>query len=152
MRFTSFQEMLSHWAGIRPDAAALLYDGKQLSYAELCGEIAWRAEALRAEGKTCLGLLADGSLDCVLELFAAVAAGQQLVLLDENTDEALLRQLIVYTDIDCLWGDEELCEELAPCLTASVKDGAGKLLFFTSGTTERAKAVVLTEQSFCASA
>ena len=152
MRFTGFQEMLAHWAEKQGCAAALLYDGKQLSYAELCREIARRAEARRAGGKTCLGLLADGSLDCVLELFAAVAAGLQLVLLDENTDEELLRQLIAYTDIDCLWGDEDLCEELAPCLTAGVKDGAGKLLFFTSGTTERAKAVVLTERSFCASA
>ena len=30
--------------------------------------------------------------------------------------------------------------------------GAGQLLFFTSGTTEQAKAVILTEQSFCSSA
>ena len=64
----------------------------------------------------------------------------------------LLRQLIQYTDVDLLWGDEDLVEELSPALTKGVEDGAGKILFFTSGTTERAKAVVLTDHSLCQSA
>ena len=64
----------------------------------------------------------------------------------------LLLQLIVYTDVDLLCGDEDLVEELSPALTQGVTDGAGKILFFTSGTTERAKAVVLTDHSLCQSA
>ena len=36
-------------------------------------------------------------------------------------------------------------------LTKGVKNGKGRILFFTSGTTSRRKAVVLTEQSLCAS-
>ena len=155
MRFHSFEEMLRHWAEKKPDGPALLFEGQgreSWRYAELLRAVERRAEALAQSGKTCLGVLADGSRDCVVEIFAAVRAGLQLVLLDENAPEELLRRLIVYTDIDLLWGDEELCEALAPVLTAGVKDGKGKLLFFTSGTTDQAKAVVLTEESLCASA
>ncbi len=156
MRFHSFEQMLAYWAERKPAGPALFFEEKgekaSWTYAELLSAVRTRAEELRAGGGTCLGVLADGSRDCVVEIFAATAAGLQLVLLDENAPEELLRRLIVYTDIDALWGDEELCEALAPALTQGVKDGRGKILFFTSGTTEQAKAVVLTEESLCASA
>ena len=152
MRFSSFEEMFSHLARTTPDAPALRYEDRVWSFAELEAAIAARAEELRAEGKSCLGLLADGSAACVIELFAAVRAGLQLVMLDPSLPDKLLRALIAYTDIDTLWGDEELREELADAMTGGVTDGKGRLLFFTSGTTERSKAVVLTEKSLCASA
>ena len=152
MRFSSFEEMLSHMARTAPDAPALRYEERTWSFAALEEAVAARADALRAGGKTCLGLLADGSADCVIELFAAVRAGLQLVMLDPSLPDELLRGLLAYTDIDLLWGDEELREELADALTAGVTGGTGRILFFTSGTTERSKAVVLTEQSLCASA
>ena len=152
MRFDRFSELLAHWAEAAPQAPALRCGGRSLSFAETWEAVRTRAEALRAEGKTCLGVLADGSLDCVIELFAANLAGMQLVMLDENAPAALLRQLVSYTDVDLLWGDEDLVEELTPALTGGVDDGEGKILFFTSGTTERAKAVVLTDHSLCQSA
>ena len=152
MRFDRFSQLLAHWAEAAPQAPALRCGGRSLSFAETWEAVRTRAEALRAEGKTCLGVLADGSLDCVIELFAANLAGMQLVMLDENAPAALLRQLVSYTDVDLLWGDEDLVEELTPALTGGVDDGEGKILFFTSGTTERAKAVVLTDHSLCQSA
>ena len=152
MRFESFRELLSYWAAQTPDASALRYGERRCSFAGLWQAVQTRAEELKASGKTCLGVLSDGSLDCVVTIFAANLAGLQLVLLDESAPEPLLRALIAYTDIDTLWGDEDLVEALSPCLTAGVADGAGKILFFTSGTTERAKAVVLTDHSLCQSA
>ena len=152
MRFDRFSELLAHWAEAAPQAPALRCGGRSLSFAETWEAVRTRAEALRAEGKTCLGVLADGSLDCVIELFAANLAGMQLVMLDENAPAALLRQLVSYTDVDLLWGDEDLVEELTPALTGGVDGGEGKILFCTSGTTERAKAVVLTDHSLCQSA
>lgn len=152
MRYSSFEGMLSHLARTAPDAPALRWEERAWSFAALEEAVAARADILRAQGKSCLGLLADGSADCVIELFAAVRAGLQLVMLDPSLPDELLRSLIAYTDIDVLWGDGELTEELSDALTAGVTDGAGKLLFFTSGTTERSKAVVLTERSLCASA
>ena len=152
MRFDSFEQMLTHFAEISPDAPALRYEKKTLCFSELKRTVDARAAELRAEGKSCLGLLCDGSLDCVIELFAANQAGMQLVMLDAALDTGALGTLIRYTDVDTLWGDEELKEELHLALMGGVKNGAGKILFFTSGTTEQAKAVVLTGRSLCQSA
>jgi len=152
LRFDGFAHLLSHFAQASPDAPALRYGSQTLSYAGLYERAAARAEELRGEGKSCLGLLADGSMDCVVELFAANMAGLQLVMLDASADTELLKTLIRYTDVDLLWGDEELRDTLSSARMEGVRDGEGKILFFTSGTTERAKAVVLTDRSLCQSA
>ena len=152
MRFDSFRHLLSYWAQERPDAPALRYESETRSFSELCEDVCKRAEELKRSGRSCIGVLADGSLSCVEEIFAANLAGLQIVMLDAMAPEPLLKTLIRYTDIDTLWGDGELCDELSPALMGGVKDGAGKILFFTSGTTEQAKAVVLTDHSLCQSA
>ena len=152
MRFDSFEHLLSHFALSTPDAPALRYEGTTLSFAALFQSVQKRAEELRKGGKSCLGVLCDGSLENVIEIFAASLAGLQIVLLDASLEADVLKTLIRYTDVDLLWGDEELCDELSLALMAGVKDGRGKILFFTSGTTERAKAVVLTDHSLCQSA
>ena len=152
MRFDRFEDLLKSWAEQTPDAPALRYEKRLLSFSQLWLAVQKRAEELRSSGKSCLGLLSDGSMDCVIELFAANLAGLQIVMLDENAPSVLLRQLLAYTDVDTLWGDPDLVEELSPYLTEGVTDGAGRILFFTSGTTERAKAVVLTDHSLCQSA
>ncbi len=153
MRFDSFRELLLHWARQMPDAPALRDGNKTRTFRELWEDVDARAKALRAERSRCVGILADGSLGCVEEILAANLAGKQLVLLDALAPAGLLKTLIRYTDIDALWGDEDLTEELEIALNQPcVEDGAGKLLFFTSGTTEQAKAVVLTDHSLCQSA
>lgn len=152
MRFQRFEELLRTWAEKTPEAPALRYGERTLSFSQTWAAVEQRAEELRRSGKSCLGLLSDGSLDCVIELFAANLAGLQIVMLDENAPSVLLRQLLAYTDVDLLWGDVDLVDELSPYLTDGVRDGEGKILFFTSGTTERAKAVVLTDHSLCQSA
>ena len=155
MRFDSFYHMLRHWATKTADRPALFYDDgglHELSFSDLLAAVEARAALLRADGKTCIGILADGSMPCVVEIFAAASAGLQIVMLDASLSEPILGSLIRYTDVDLLWGDEDLCEELSPFLTGGVKDGAGRILFFTSGTTERSKAVVLTDHSLCQSA
>ncbi|MBR3718817.1 MAG: acyl--CoA ligase [Firmicutes bacterium] len=151
-RFQSFEELLTFWAAESPDSPALRYEDGVLTFSKLKERVQERAAELKSTGKSCLGMLSDGSLDCMVEIFAANLAGLQLVMLDQSAPEALLRGLIAYTDVDLLWGDEELCEELSPNLTHGVADGRGKILFFTSGTTERSKAVVLTDHSLCQSA
>ena len=152
MRFESFSHMLRYWAEVSPEHPALIHDRGELSYAALLEAVTKRAGELRADGGSCIGILADGSAACVIEIFAATLAGMQVVLLDEALPEAALGALLRYADADRLWGDDDLCEELRPFLTQGVQDGAGKLLFFTSGTTERSKAVVLTDHSLCQSA
>ena len=156
VRFSSFSEMLSHYAHITPDASALIYeDGEKqyCSFAELCSLVQTTAEQYRSSGKRCLGVLAEGSLECIINIFAANAAGLQLVMLDANTPMAVLKGSLPYADVDCLWGDEELCEELTPFLSDGPYDAfADRILFFTSGTTSRSKAVALSGRSLMNSA
>ncbi len=156
MRFDGFDHLLRRQAEALGGAPALIRDRagetEVCSYRELWEAVRLRAGELCAGGKSCLGILADGSLECIVELFAANLAGLQVVLLDGALPGDLLKDLMVYTDVDLLWGREELCAALAPALTGGVRDGGGKILFFTSGTTQRAKAVVLTDRSLCASA
>lgn len=156
MRFLSFSELIRWYVDRTPDAPALRYEEggilREMSYRRLYETVKARALELEQTGKTCLGVFADGSLACVIELFAAVRAGLQVVMLDRNVPVAILRGLLPYTDVDLLWGADDLCASLAPNLTEGVKHGAGRVLFFTSGTTARSKAVVLTEKKLCASA
>ena len=155
MRFHSFFEMLSRYADTIPERTALYYGNStrlSCTYAELKRAVLQKSAELSSGGKTCIGILADGSFECVVTIFAAVHTGLQVVMLDENTPDDLLTKLIRYTGIDLLWGDEDLCEELSPSLTEGVSDGAHKILFFTSGTTDSSKAVVLTDASLMASA
>ena len=152
MRYRVFYDIVKKQAAAVPDHPALRYGDKVWTYAELCRAAEEKAEEYRASGKTCLALLSDGSADAVIALFGAAQAGLQLVLLDASLPEEVYPQLLSYTDADCLWGDPELCEELTPCLSQGTPDGAGKVLFFTSGTTSRSKAVELSQYSLCQSA
>ena len=156
MRFRSFMEILEHFAALSPDSPALIYeeDGRKKaeSYAELAADVRKRSAVLKPAKGRLAAILADGSRECVVEIFAAMTAGIPAALLDANApDETLLEQLKA-CDAGLVWGDEDLCEELGFTATGKTSAKPGEILFFTSGTTHRAKAVVLTEQSLCNSA
>ena len=156
MRFGSFSEMLRHFSGNAPDSAAVIRPGADgpytVTWREFCADIENRRDVLISSGKTCLGLLCDGSYEAVVEIFAANLAGLAVVMLDDTLPEEMLAELAAATDCDLLFGDPEFTAALMPRLAGGMADGAGRLLFFTSGTTDRAKAVVLTDASLMASA
>ena len=156
MRFSGFRELLSFQKDHTPDAPALRYAQNGAvgicTFSELYERVTTRADALRAVEKQAYGILTDGSFDCVIEIFASVLSGRRTVLLNENAaDETLLEQ-VREAELDALWGDPDLLELLEPALSETAEGGAGTLLFFTSGTTSRAKAVVLTDASLMSSA
>ena len=114
LRFGSFSEMLRYWAEKAPDHPALVYDAggkKTLSFSGLLQRVEKRAKELEQGGKSCLGVLSDGSLACVVEIFAAARAGLQIVMLDASLPDTVLGDLMAYTDVDSLWGDIDLCED-----------------------------------------
>ncbi len=164
MRFDSFSHMLAHYAQKTPDAPALIYGqdaGKILTFASLYDAVNARAAELAEDPPASLGILCDGSADCVITVFAAASAGIRTVLLNENLPEEVLGELIAYTDVETLAGDPDLIEDLTPFLKEKdalceqafpAPDDNVPILFFTSGTTERSKAVILTQQSLMASA
>ena len=162
----SFTEVLRSFSQIDPDRPLLIYEEGgapvKKSRADFAASVLARAEEMRTFGMTCLGVLCDGSLDCVETIFASAVAGLQTVLLDENADDTLLQEQIKQTDIDILWSsDPDLVEELTPYLTDGItprtesRDSSvegSDILFFTSGTTASSKAVVLTDRSLLAAA
>ena len=165
-KFNSFAEALRFFAHNDPERPLLVYeDGGapvKKSRADFAASVLARAEEMRTFGMTCLGVLCDGSLDCVETIFASAVAGLQTVLLDENAADTLLQEQIRQTDIDILWSsDPDLVEELTPYLTDGITPRADSsdssvegsdILFFTSGTTASSKAVVLTDRSLLAAA
>ena len=156
MRFSGFLNLLYHWAAQTPDAPALTFarggEKQTCSFADLCSRVTARSAALREEGRRAYGILSDGSFDCVTEIFASVLAGRRTVLLNENAADEVLLEQVREAELDALWGDPDLIEMLEPALSADAEGGEGRLLFFTSGTTSRAKAVVLTDASLMSSA
>ena len=156
MRFSGFRELLDHWAHSAPDRPALLFargtEPAPCTFSELRQRALRRAEELKEQPGMARGILCDGSFGCVVEIFATVLAGKRLVLLDENASDAALIEMVREAELSDIWGDEDLQELLSPHLTAQAEGGRGKILFFTSGTTARAKAVVLTDASLMSSA
>ena len=165
-KFNSFEDLLRSFKQNDPDRTVFIYeDGGapvRKSRADFAASVLVRAEEMRSFGMTCLGVLCDGSLDCVETIFASAVAGLQTVLLDENAADTLLQEQIRQTDIDILWSsDLDLVEELTPYLTEGIPPKAENsdpccegsyILFFTSGTTASSKAVVLTDRSLLAAA
>ncbi len=156
MRFSGFYEMLFYRAENMPDAPAFRYEQggaiRVCTYSGFFARVLARTAELRGERRQAYGILADGSFDCVVEIFASVLAGRRTVLLNENAADEVLSEQVNEAELDALWGDPDLLEILEPALCETAEGGAGKLLFFTSGTTSRAKAVVLTDASLMSSA
>lgn len=152
MRFSSFDEILRFYSDSKPDAPVFYREeyGEivSVSYAQFYSAVNWRSAELMSTDGACEGILCDGSYENIIEIFAAVKAGLQVVLFSENVEQPL----VDFTDADILWGDPELLEELKPVPQPAAEKHAGNILFFTSGTTAKMKAVVLSEKSLCASA
>ena len=156
MRFTSFSEMISYWAGREPEAPVLRYEEQSV-----LREMSWSSfERLVTDNEKALPrsfstgfFLNEPSPEILASFFASVRSGRRIVLLDANAPEEVLSAQIRETGIDTLLGDDELAEELSGALSAPSEENAdGGILFYTSGTTSRQKAVVLTEKSLSASA
>ena len=158
-KYCGFEELLRSFDTEHPESTAFFDPGDQaplpVSRAAFSAAVRKEADRLSADRKLRLGVLCDGTYDCVITIFAAVLAGLTTVLLDENASETLLAEQIRETGVDSLWGDEELREELQPFLAKAPEtqeNEPGRILFFTSGTTASCKAVVLTDRSLMAAA
>lgn len=155
--YSGFEDFISRMAQDRPDALAFEHGAQgtfhRVTWSQFHDDVHERAEQLRTTGKTCEAILADGSYTCIVEVFAATIAGLQVAMLDTAIPDKMLSQLLPYVDADLLWcADDKRAAGLGGFLAGPAADPAGKILFFTSGTTSRAKAVTLTDASLMASA
>ncbi|MCR4804657.1 MAG: AMP-binding protein, partial [Clostridia bacterium] len=123
-----------------------------VTYAQLLEAVKTRAQELSGSAGKLEAILADGTFGCVVEIFAAVSAGLPIALLDPSGTEEALREQLSACDTQLVWGEAELLEEIGYEAGQQACASPGDILFFTSGTTQRSKAVVLTEKSLCSSA
>ena len=160
IRYKDFADLVDRVAASSPERAALLtcdYDDavQAITWAELAELVRVRATELAGLDHVCEAILADGTAECVIEIFAAVRAGLQVALVDPLIPTDLLMPLLSAVDADCAWASsstrqEEIERQLAP--SAQPAYGAHAVLFFTSGTTSSSKPVVLTDASLMSSA
>ena len=157
MRFSGFRELVDVMSATHAEKTALVHGDscETVSWSSFAHMVRDRARELAVPGATCEGIVTDGSLPCVTEVFAANLAGLAVVLIDESTSTDLLPTLLLATGADLVWTAEAgsvpfAAGEGEP--RPSERPSAGDVLFFTSGTTSRAKAVVLTDASLMASA
>lgn len=161
MKFKSFKEMLLSNVKNHANNVALAYDEdgeiKSLTYAELYREITARREQIARLDANCVGILQAPSKKWIIDMFACVLARKQTVLLDPMSEPTVIQAQTLATDVETLLTDDltsPYAEKLKTAKQVDVRlaDGEGNLLFFTSGTTNSSKAVVLTSKSLCASA
>ena len=160
MRFSGFRELVDVMARTRPEAVAFVHGDacEAVSWAAFAELVHVRERELAASGATCEAIFADGSLPCVVEAFAANLAGLAVAMLDDSTSDELAAELVAAIGADLVWGDKRdgsCClgdNGDRPSRATGPHVCPGDVLFFTSGTTERSKAVVLTDASLMASA
>ena len=155
IRFTSFKDMLKHYAGNGRTAFVFERNGekKTLTYEEVLELTDRRSSELKKETGSCIGIFTSSSPECIITILSAVATRMQVVLLDEDQSDDTVIAQIKATDIDCLYSDDPaVAEEFRPHLTSGIGKESDGILFFTSGTTGSSKAVVLSEKSLCSSA
>ncbi len=148
-RYKTFFDLLNDQ---RKEAVAIIYDDngtkKCISYKELIQLI----DAYPLKDKTSIGILCENNVETIVAIFAYAKAKKQIVLLNPLDDVGLLKKQIVAADVDYLIGKEELVDLLSDSCHKTNIERNGNILFFTSGTTSSNKAVVLSEESLCASA
>lgn len=157
VHYQGFKDFIEGMAADRPHAIMFLHvtDGKlrRVTWSDFADDVAARVEELKASEKSCVAIMCDGTYACVREIFAANIAGLQVAMLDAAVPDALLAQLLPYVDADMLWCPVESRKAtLEGALVGTKVDGAGRILFFTSGTTARQKAVVLTDETLMSAA
>ena len=160
IRYDGFSDLVDRMASGSPEQPALLSYGDDgevriTTWSDLASCVLARTDELKSQGFLCEAILADGTLECVVEVFAAVRAGLQVALIDPFIPDQMAAPLLRIVDADCVWASSSMRQEkIQRSLSPDSKPAYGEhaVLFFTSGTTSSSKAVVLTDRSLMSSA
>ena len=101
--------------------------------------------------KKCVGILCDFTIDTLIAIMAYIHNKITVVLLSPMDNISLIQEEISIVGVDHIIGPSDIKNALRiPPKANNIPEG--KVLFFTSGTTSKAKAVILTEEKLCAAA
>lgn len=151
----------------RPEAIAVVFEGRALTYRELNQQANSLAQRLRRRGvgpETIVGILLERSLDLVVALLAVLKAGGAYFLLDLNYPKQRLALMLEETRVHLILTKQRWRNSLpefdgeALCLDWLRDDAANNLatvnhpeslafVHFTSGSTGKPKGVMATQRS-----
>ncbi len=164
-------ELFEKQAAHRPEAIAVVCDGRELTYGELNRQANRLARSLRRRGtgpEIMVGILMERSLELVVGLLGVLKAGGAYVPLDLNYPKQRLALMLEETRVSlilsqehwrkslpefngevlCLDRDFTLCrdEEANNLATVNSPDSLA-FVFYTSGSTGKPKGVMATQRS-----
>lgn len=97
-------DLLREQASLRPDAAAVCYGTRYITYAELVSKSSKLAGSLRSKGvgpNTVVGLMAEQSIERIIGMFAVMEAGGAYLPLDPSLPEQ--RKMYMLNDANAQW-------------------------------------------------
>ena len=150
-KFSSFEELVKDF--LSRDCIALKYADAddnilEISYAELAEMIISEMHHIKAENSSVEVVVDEQSPSTVVNIFAHVMAGCDIILADPLVPEEFTARAAEAAEA-AKAAREAMRDDLGRVVGAR---GEGELLFFTSGTTSRSKIVRLTSESLCTSA
>ena len=161
-KYLSFSELIGTW---EKNASTALYyadpEIRTVSFRELRARILERAAEIGRLGTEVEAVVTDHSPDTVVRIFGDVIGGCDVILADPSVPKDALAAAaegakIRRAERKAPGGADPQRQAGSGCGDATsgtpARPEEGALLFFTSGTTSRSKAVVLTSRSLCASA
>ena len=131
-----------------PSAIAFSYFKEKVPSRMTFAELRHKMEYYPLPSEDVIGIFAKTEIDTVVALLSLIGK-KRVVLLSPDDPLPTLEAQIKATHVGKLLGDEELLAEFSSILEPYYRCEDHHVLFFTSGTTSKAKAVVLTEESLC---
>ncbi|MGN0059814.1 MAG: class I adenylate-forming enzyme family protein [Coriobacteriales bacterium] len=159
-RYTGFAELVEAGARERGCQVAFVHERagrvEDVTWNDFAARVQARAAELKGDARACEAVFADGSLASIVEVFACAVTGIQVVLAAADAPEQEAAELVAAGDADAVWPSARAAGGVREALRGDdgriERPGFGRILFFTSGTTSRAKPVALTDASLMASA
>lgn len=161
----SFLKKLDNWRTSFAGSTALVYDGIKKTYEDLYQDVLANAVYMRQEvSKERIAVLGATSYQWLALAYGALVAGKTVIAVDPLLPVADVVSLLNYTDAELVYSDEEdrklragveeagmemvVFDEIQPGTADEVEEQClieaqdGDFIFFTSGTSSKAKGVV----------
>ncbi|MGN1388887.1 MAG: class I adenylate-forming enzyme family protein [Bulleidia sp.] len=145
-RASDFQNLLDHSRMVYGTLPALKSGTETYTYHELISAIDAEAERLQNEPAFCIAIDYPETVKGIIAIFASVLAGKRTVLLDSHLSAERKEKALRISHAELILPGNIITRE------EPVPGEAGKLLFFSSGTSASEKAVVLSQRALCSSA
>lgn len=163
----SFLRKLDSWKNDFAGRVALVHDGVEKSYEQLYHDVlSYAVYVKQLVSQERIAVLGATSYQWLTFAYGALVAGKTVIAVDPLLPVADIVSLLTYTDVEVVFSDEddrklragiedtgmgfELFEKVASVgLEAEIERGLleaedGDIIFFTSGTSSKAKGVVIT--------